>query len=63
MDMDNNVMYIYPKYRWKGEIRRHITSVYICMKCTGCPGLTTHMFKKFRKFLIFIFVKIQARNV
>ena len=33
MYMDNNVMYIYPKYRWKGEIRRHITSVYICMKC------------------------------
>ena len=33
MDMDNDVMYIYPKYRWKGEIRRHITSVYICMKC------------------------------
>ena len=47
MDMDNNVMYIYPKYRWKGEIRRHITSVYIYMKC-----IFINANKKFR--LIFL---------
>ena len=52
MDMDNNVMYIYPKYRWKGEIRRHITSVYIYMKCIFINAnkkcsKSTSIFKKF----------------